>query len=127
MLLLHRCDNKSQGDKWGQPAGKIEPGESDVQAAIRELREETGIAVEHTQLIYWKHLYACHDGRDFSDACFSLHLEKLPRVDLNLDEHKDFGWFLPEEAFSLPLVDDFDECIRMFLREYTWPTGLSVS
>jgi bis(5'-nucleosidyl)-tetraphosphatase len=38
LLLRHR-----DGDHWGFPKGRIEPGEDEIGAARRELREETGI------------------------------------------------------------------------------------
>lgn len=39
LLLRHRY-----GGHWGFPKGHIEAGESEVEAALRETREETGIA-----------------------------------------------------------------------------------
>lgn len=37
---------RKHGQKWYAPAGGVEPGESIAEAAIRETREEAGIAIE---------------------------------------------------------------------------------
>ena len=36
-LLLHRQDEKSEGNKWGVPAGKIEAGGGIEEALVREV------------------------------------------------------------------------------------------
>jgi ADP-ribose pyrophosphatase YjhB (NUDIX family) len=47
ILLEKRSDN----GMWGPPGGGIEPGESVAQAAMREVREETGLTVEVAGLL----------------------------------------------------------------------------
>lgn len=47
ILLEKRSDN----GMWGIPGGGIEPGESVREAALREIKEETGLDVEITRLI----------------------------------------------------------------------------
>lgn len=41
-VLVHRLPHKADGDTWGLPSGKVEDGESDIEAIQRELFEETG-------------------------------------------------------------------------------------
>jgi mutator protein MutT len=45
-FLLVRRANPPDPGRWGFPGGKIELGETALQAAVRELAEETGIAGE---------------------------------------------------------------------------------
>ena len=50
VLLIRRGTPPRQGE-WSLPGGRIEPGERAVDAALRELREETGVKAEITGLI----------------------------------------------------------------------------
>ncbi|MDF1503194.1 NUDIX domain-containing protein [Roseisolibacter sp. H3M3-2] len=47
LLVCQRPPHKRHGGLWEFPGGKCEPGESDDEAAGRELREELGVAVTH--------------------------------------------------------------------------------
>ncbi len=50
VLLIRRGTPPRQGD-WSLPGGRIEPGERAMDAALRELREETAVEAEITGLI----------------------------------------------------------------------------
>jgi len=50
VLLIRRGKPPRLGE-WTLPGGRIEPGERAVDAALRELREETGVEAEITCLI----------------------------------------------------------------------------
>lgn len=45
-VLLARRGNAPDRGLWGFPGGHVEPGETALQAAVRELREETGLIAE---------------------------------------------------------------------------------
>ena len=44
-LLLIKRGHDPEAGKWSLPGGRIEPGETDAQALVREMREETGLIV----------------------------------------------------------------------------------
>jgi 8-oxo-dGTP diphosphatase len=49
-LLVKRGHEPGAG-LWSLPGGRVEAGESDVEALVRELREETGLAVTPGRLL----------------------------------------------------------------------------
>ena len=50
LLLIKRGHEPEEG-RWSLPGGRVRPGESDPQALVREVREETGLHVEPGRLI----------------------------------------------------------------------------
>jgi len=58
-LVQQRLPGKSRGLLWEFPGGKVEPGESDADALVREGREELGVELEVGPLRFeTRHAYA---------------------------------------------------------------------
>jgi 8-oxo-dGTP pyrophosphatase MutT (NUDIX family) len=76
LLLIHKIDN----DLWALPGGGHDPGESIVQTAVREVKEETGVDVEILGLVGTytdpRHVMKYDDGevRQQFSLCFSARL-----------------------------------------------------
>ena len=64
------------------PAGKLESGEDRIEAAKRELEEETGYIADHLQLIY-----EMYGSPGFSNEKLSIYFAKdLKKGHMNLDD-----------------------------------------
>jgi 8-oxo-dGTP diphosphatase len=46
VLACRRAPHKSLAGSWEFPGGKVEPGESDADALVREIQEELGVQIE---------------------------------------------------------------------------------
>jgi 8-oxo-dGTP diphosphatase len=50
LLLIRRGHDPGAG-LWSLPGGRVEPGETDAEALVREMREETGLVVQAGRLL----------------------------------------------------------------------------
>ena len=50
-LLLIKRGHEPGAGLWSLPGGRIEPAETDAEALVREMREETGLAVQAGPLL----------------------------------------------------------------------------
>ena len=99
ILLAQRSSQSDQAGLWEFAGGKVEAGESQPQALIRELREELGIDATIGEYI------ASHQ-REVSGRMIHLHAWHVPAFfgTLRAHEHQALIWCLPEEALQHPLA-----------------------
>lgn len=94
-LLLRRAPGVAYAGQWRMIGGKIEPGEAAWQAALRELREETGRRpVRAWTVPSVNAFYEWQTDRLNLIPAFAAELDADPVLD---DEHDAFAW-LPAEA-----------------------------
>ena len=112
-LLLHRHPEKSQGDTWGLPAGKVHEGENDEEAMVRELEEETGYRASKDELVsLGDHLFEFPDLH-LEFPTFKVVLTKPIDVKLHADEHIAFRWVTAEECDAMPeLIRGLHDLLR---------------
>jgi 8-oxo-dGTP diphosphatase len=104
ILLLKRNADKSLGDTWGIPAGKLKEGEMPQAVLIREVDEEVGLEIVEQDLEEMGIVYV---RRTFADVIlhrFRKRFSALPNIRLNLEEHSEARWFTLEEALQLPNI-----------------------
>lgn len=114
LLLLERQDAKSQGGKWGPPAGKLNPGENPKVAAIREVYEETAISLPQESPTHLATLYVRYPEHDFTFHVFKTVFGSRPPVSINTYEHKAYQWCTPQDAVAMNLVLDEREVVKQF-------------
>lgn len=117
VLLLLRNANRSCGNTWCLPAGKIERSESPVAAAIRNLKKQTGIVLQQNQLSWFKKFYIRLPEKDFELYLFTVELPKNTTIQLDRTEYAAFVWDSLEETLQLPLIPGADTYIKLLFEE----------
>lgn len=113
-LFLKRAVGKSQENTWGVPAGKFEKGETPLDAVLREVFEEVGIALEQEQLNSVGALFVRYPHMDYVYHMFYQELSVKPEIRLS-NEHEDWRWVTAAEAGELPLISGAAEALQHLL------------
>ena len=93
---------------WSMPKGHVEMGEDERTTALREIFEETGIAVELFEDFREETMYRISNLKSKNVVLFLAKTDKEPRIREN--EISDYTWFEANEAKKI-LNFDYSEII----------------
>ncbi|HEX8008169.1 MAG TPA: NUDIX domain-containing protein [Trebonia sp.] len=109
LLLIRRGHEPGKG-LWSVPGGRIEDGESDADALVREVREETGLVVVPGRLIGAVRRPSGTAGSVFDIRDYAAEVTGGTLVPG--DDADDAAWAGPGELDSLPMTPGLLEALR---------------
>ena len=93
---------------WEFPGGKVEPGESPIDALRRELAEELKVNVEVKQ-----YLTTTDYEYEFGVVSLSTYYVELRGTEPVLTEHSEVRWLAPSELFDVEWAPADVPAVRM--------------
>lgn len=107
-LLLIKRGHEPGAGLWSLPGGRIEPGETDAEALVREMREETGLTVKvGRRLGSVKRPGLGGDVIDISDYAATVIAGRLTPG----DDAADARWVDTAELESMAITDGLVEAL----------------
>ncbi len=119
-LTLHRrAGDPDYGGIWMAVHGKIEAGETAAQAALREVKEEAGLApIGFWSLDFIEHFYVEREDAVELVPCFAAQL--AGKVMLNA-EHDEYRWLKFDEILKVLIWRSQREAIHILHEEIALP------
>lgn len=96
VLAMQRGQQMTLPGMWEFPGGKVEAGETEEQALVREIKEELNVAIELQDYIN----EASYDY-DFGTVILKVFTAKIVAGQISMEEHSDGKWVTADELMSI--------------------------
>ena len=113
VLITRRAPQTHQGGLWEFPGGKVEPGETIVDALARELKEELGVTV----LISEPFMTVEHDYGD-QCVCLAVYCVTSWRGEPSGMEGQPLAWQQPKNLTDWPFPAANQPILTRLLSDY---------
>ncbi len=97
-LLLKRIP--SRGGFWQPVSGRVEEGESELDAAKREVIEETGIE-DFLRVEKGFYDFILENEPDKKSFCFGFEIDLKVKITLDPNEHSEYKWCSFDQSINL--------------------------
>lgn len=101
---------------WGFPKGHVEEGETEVETAIREIKEETNLDVEIDETHRYVEHYSPEEGIE-KDVVFFIAKKTGGEVKVQEEEVKETQWLLPNEAMDRLTYDTSKNILSKVMKD----------
>lgn len=100
-FICRRGPAESGAGHWEFPGGKIDPGETEKQALIREIREELSVKVQESELVFISDHLHQYETKKIHIYLYQCNVESL---DYRLIDHDMADWAFVENLAQYPLA-----------------------
>jgi len=113
-ILLIKRAVKLFRNKWCLPGGHIEANETAIQAAKREIKEETNLSLRNLKFFNYYDEHFPHLNHHAVVLIFTA--KPIGKIKTN-EEVSDYKWCNKKEALSLPLAFNHKKIIEQYFEQ----------
>jgi len=120
---IKRGKENYEGERWDIPGGTVECMELPSEAAVRETKEEVGLKVKVSSIIYETSKRDFNKNTVFTTLIYECKIIGNADILLDYEEHSEYQWIIPEKILNMDdnlLVSYMKELIEnLFTRKRT--------